>query len=61
MPLFQKNKFNLTREFREEPFIVFVQRNVPGTFGEVGFCWLTFLVMLDFLRARIIMNCEKIS
>ena len=36
MQLFQKNKFNFMREFREEPFIVFVQRNVFGAFGEVG-------------------------
>ena len=34
--LFQKNKFNLMREFQEHSFVDFVQTNVPGTFGEVG-------------------------
>ena len=62
--LFQKNKFNLMREFQEHSFVDFVQTNVPGTFGEVGILLVDVSVqvgIIHFLQASIKMNCEKIS
>ena len=49
---------------REDSFIDFVRRNVPGTFKGVGVLLLDVsdkMEIIDFLLPRIKQNCKKIS